>query len=159
MIRLLKTMSEPFEFSDPPKGHFMSLPKQLTNSLQILGDGRGCFTLYLLIVCFCLQGFYWLNYFIRWYKCASAGLTVLSVFMIANHAIRYIMERRRRNELEKRYTSPDTKLNTVECLSIWKTNLQCYLWTMPMHMIPLHFTLPHTFNNLNNFMQGSRCSC
>lgn len=102
-------MLELFEFSDPRKGHFMSLPKPLMNSLQILGNGRGCFNLYLLILWFCLQDFfYWLNFFIRWYKCASLGLTVLGAYLIANHAIRYILEKRRRSELQKRYASLPT---------------------------------------------------
>lgn len=41
--------------------------------------------------------------FNRWYKCASFGLTVFGVFMIAKHAVQYILERRRRWELQKRY--------------------------------------------------------
>ncbi|AES61874.2 putative aminoacyltransferase, E1 ubiquitin-activating enzyme [Medicago truncatula] len=47
----------------------------------------------------------------RWYKYASAGLTVLSVYMIANHAVRYILERRRRNELEKRVLAAAAKIS------------------------------------------------
>ncbi|WCJ21485.1 E3 Ubiquitin ligase family protein [Euphorbia peplus] len=38
----------------------------------------------------------------RWYKYASVGLTAFGVFLIAKHAIQYIMERRRRWELHCR---------------------------------------------------------
>lgn len=38
----------------------------------------------------------------RWYKYASMGLTAFGVFLIAKHAIKYIMERRRRRELQSR---------------------------------------------------------
>ncbi|KAK2403719.1 E3 Ubiquitin ligase family protein [Trifolium repens] len=37
-----------------------------------------------------------------WYKWASVGLTALGVYMIANHTIRYILERRHRREFQKR---------------------------------------------------------
>jgi len=33
------------------------------------------------------------------------GLTVFGAYLIAKHAIRYILERRRRSELQRRYTS------------------------------------------------------
>lgn len=39
----------------------------------------------------------------RLYKYASVGLTVFGIFLIAKHAIQYIMERRRRWELQSRY--------------------------------------------------------
>ncbi|KDP21507.1 hypothetical protein JCGZ_21978 [Jatropha curcas] len=38
----------------------------------------------------------------RWYRYASVGLTVFGVFLIAKHALDYIMERRRRWELQSR---------------------------------------------------------
>ncbi|GAU30711.1 hypothetical protein TSUD_39350 [Trifolium subterraneum] len=44
-----------------------------------------------------------------WYKCASVGLTALGVYMIANHAIRYILERRRRSEFQKRILAAAAK--------------------------------------------------
>ncbi|XP_004496072.1 E3 ubiquitin-protein ligase SP1 [Cicer arietinum] len=45
----------------------------------------------------------------RWYKCASLGLTVLGAYLIANHAIRYILEKRRRSELQKRVLAAAAK--------------------------------------------------
>uniref|UniRef100_A0A2P2KUC5 RING-type E3 ubiquitin transferase n=1 Tax=Rhizophora mucronata TaxID=61149 RepID=A0A2P2KUC5_RHIMU len=45
----------------------------------------------------------------RWYKYASMGLTVFGVFMLAKHAIRYIMERRRRWELQNRVLAAAAK--------------------------------------------------
>ncbi|KAK2403721.1 E3 Ubiquitin ligase family protein [Trifolium repens] len=45
----------------------------------------------------------------RLYKFASVGLTALGVYMIANHAIRYILERRRRSELQKRVLAAAAK--------------------------------------------------
>ncbi|KAL5561627.1 hypothetical protein UlMin_031374 [Ulmus minor] len=45
----------------------------------------------------------------RWYKYASAGLTVFGVYLIAKHAIQYIMERRRRLELQKRVLAAAAK--------------------------------------------------
>ncbi|KAF8394472.1 hypothetical protein HHK36_020680 [Tetracentron sinense] len=38
----------------------------------------------------------------RWYKYASMGFTVFGVYLIAKHAIQYIMERRRRREFQRR---------------------------------------------------------
>nr|DAD19373.1 TPA_asm: hypothetical protein HUJ06_020836 [Nelumbo nucifera] len=38
----------------------------------------------------------------RWYKYASMGFTVFGVYLIAKHAIQYIMERRRRWDLQRR---------------------------------------------------------
>jgi E3 ubiquitin-protein ligase MUL1 len=38
----------------------------------------------------------------RWYKYASMSLTVFGVYLIAKHAIRFLLERRRRRELQKR---------------------------------------------------------
>ncbi|QCE10436.1 Mitochondrial ubiquitin ligase activator of NFKB 1 [Vigna unguiculata] len=38
----------------------------------------------------------------RWYKYASMGLTVFGAYLIAKHAIGYILERRRRSELQRR---------------------------------------------------------
>lgn len=38
----------------------------------------------------------------RWYKYASMGFTVFGVYLIAKHAMQYIMERRRRSELQRR---------------------------------------------------------
>jgi len=38
-------MTGPFEFSDLPKGHFMSLAKRLMNTLRNLWIMLGCFTL------------------------------------------------------------------------------------------------------------------
>lgn len=38
----------------------------------------------------------------RWYKYASLGFTVFGFYLIAKHAIRYVMERRRRWELQRR---------------------------------------------------------
>ena len=41
--------------------------------------------------------------FTRWYKYASMGLTAFGVYLIAKHAIQYVMQRRRRWELQRRY--------------------------------------------------------
>ncbi|RWR95358.1 E3 ubiquitin-protein ligase SP1 [Cinnamomum micranthum f. kanehirae] len=38
----------------------------------------------------------------RWYQYASMGFTVVGVYLIAKHAIHYILERRRRRDLQKR---------------------------------------------------------
>ncbi|XP_061349269.1 E3 ubiquitin-protein ligase SP1 isoform X1 [Gastrolobium bilobum] len=45
----------------------------------------------------------------RWYKYASAGLTVFGAYLIAKHAIRYILERRRRIEMQKRVLAAAAK--------------------------------------------------
>ncbi|KAK0580428.1 hypothetical protein LWI29_001917 [Acer saccharum] len=50
----------------------------------------------------------------RWYKYASVGLTVFGVFMIAKHAIHYILERRRRWELQKRVLDAAAKRSGQE---------------------------------------------
>ncbi|CAK8572896.1 unnamed protein product [Lathyrus sativus] len=47
----------------------------------------------------------------RWYKFASMGLTVFGVYLIANHAIRYIMEKRHRNEIQKRVLAAAAKMS------------------------------------------------
>lgn len=44
----------------------------------------------------------------RWYKYASAGFTVFGFYLIAKHAFRYMMERRRHWELKKRYNSENS---------------------------------------------------
>ncbi|CAL9774149.1 unnamed protein product [Musa acuminata subsp. burmannicoides] len=41
----------------------------------------------------------------RWYQFASMGFTVFGVFLLAKHALQYILERRRRRELQKRVLS------------------------------------------------------
>ncbi|OAY85734.1 Mitochondrial ubiquitin ligase activator of nfkb 1 [Ananas comosus] len=38
----------------------------------------------------------------RWYQFASMGFTVFGVFLLAKHALQYVLERRRRWELQKR---------------------------------------------------------
>ncbi|KAG6703694.1 hypothetical protein I3842_07G098200 [Carya illinoinensis] len=45
----------------------------------------------------------------RWYKYASMGLTVFGVYLIAKHSFHYIMERRRRWELQKRVLATAAK--------------------------------------------------
>ncbi|KAJ8453239.1 hypothetical protein Cgig2_008123 [Carnegiea gigantea] len=45
----------------------------------------------------------------RWYKFASLGFTVFGVYLIAKHAIRIILERRRRWELHKRVLAAAAK--------------------------------------------------
>nr|CAD1829220.1 unnamed protein product [Ananas comosus var. bracteatus] len=40
--------------------------------------------------------------FNRWYQFASMGFTVFGVFLLAKHALQYVLERRRRWELQKR---------------------------------------------------------
>ncbi|GAV78716.1 GIDE domain-containing protein/zf-C3HC4_3 domain-containing protein [Cephalotus follicularis] len=45
----------------------------------------------------------------RWYKYASMGLTVFGVFLITKHAIHYILERRRRRELQRRVLAAAAK--------------------------------------------------
>ncbi|WJX13786.1 Subtilisin-like protease 1 [Trifolium repens] len=47
-----------------------------------------------------------------WYKWASVGLTALGVYMIANHAIRYILERRHRREFQKRLLAAATAMRS-----------------------------------------------
>lgn len=39
----------------------------------------------------------------RWYKYASMGLGIFGLYLVTKHAILYLMERRRRWELQKRY--------------------------------------------------------
>lgn len=46
-----------------------------------------------------------IDVFTRLYKYASLGLTVFGVYLIAKHSVHYIMERKRRWELQKRYVS------------------------------------------------------
>ncbi|KAH7577491.1 hypothetical protein ACOSP7_001587 [Xanthoceras sorbifolium] len=50
----------------------------------------------------------------RWYKHASVGLTVFGVLMIAKRAIQYILERRRRWELQKRVLAAAAKKSGQE---------------------------------------------
>ncbi|KAL1331494.1 E3 ubiquitin-protein ligase SP1 [Arachis ipaensis] len=45
----------------------------------------------------------------RWYKYASMGLTLFGAYLIAKHAIRFILERRRRCELQKRVLAAAAK--------------------------------------------------
>ncbi|XP_073300296.1 E3 ubiquitin-protein ligase SP1 isoform X1 [Primulina huaijiensis] len=45
----------------------------------------------------------------RWYKCASLGLTVFGVYLIAKHAFQYFMERRRHWEMRKRVLAAAAK--------------------------------------------------
>lgn len=45
----------------------------------------------------------------RWYKYASMGLTFLGVFLIAKRSIEYVLERRRRRELQKRVLAAAAK--------------------------------------------------
>ncbi|XP_044493029.1 E3 ubiquitin-protein ligase SP1 [Mangifera indica] len=45
----------------------------------------------------------------RWYKYASVGLTVFGVFLIAKRSVQYLLERRRRWELQKRVLAAATK--------------------------------------------------
>ncbi|KAF8401610.1 hypothetical protein HHK36_012556 [Tetracentron sinense] len=54
----------------------------------------------------------------RWYKYASMGLTFFGVYLMAKHAIQYIMERRRRRELQRRqvllvFSMVDWNLNII----------------------------------------------
>ncbi|RWW17740.1 hypothetical protein BHE74_00029446 [Ensete ventricosum] len=42
------------------------------------------------------------NILSRWYQFASMGFTVFGVFLLAKHALQYILERKRRRELQKR---------------------------------------------------------
>ncbi|XWS46778.1 hypothetical protein CRYUN_Cryun14cG0097200 [Craigia yunnanensis] len=45
----------------------------------------------------------------RWYKYASFGLTIFGVFLITKHAIHYVLERRRRWELQRRVLAAAAK--------------------------------------------------
>ncbi|KAB2600772.1 mitochondrial ubiquitin ligase activator of NFKB 1 [Pyrus ussuriensis x Pyrus communis] len=45
----------------------------------------------------------------RWYKYASVGLTVFGVYLVAKHSIRYIIERKRLWELQKRVVAAAAK--------------------------------------------------
>ncbi|TKY62486.1 Mitochondrial ubiquitin ligase activator of nfkb 1 [Spatholobus suberectus] len=45
----------------------------------------------------------------RWYKCASMGLTIFGVYVIAKHLIQHILERRRRYKLQKRVLAAAAK--------------------------------------------------
>ncbi|TQD86508.1 hypothetical protein C1H46_027997 [Malus baccata] len=45
----------------------------------------------------------------RWYKYASVGLTVFGVYLVAKHSIQYIIERKRRWELQKRVLAAAAK--------------------------------------------------
>ncbi|XP_054802429.1 E3 ubiquitin-protein ligase SP1 isoform X1 [Prosopis cineraria] len=45
----------------------------------------------------------------RWYKYASVGLTLFGAYLMAKHAIQYILERRRRCELQKRVLAAAAK--------------------------------------------------
>ncbi|XVE77739.1 hypothetical protein DITRI_Ditri13aG0086800 [Diplodiscus trichospermus] len=45
----------------------------------------------------------------RWYKYTSFGLTIFGVFLITKHAIHYILERRRRWELQRRVLAAAAK--------------------------------------------------
>lgn len=45
----------------------------------------------------------------RWYQFASMGLTVYGVYLLAKHAVQYIMERKRRNDLQKRVLAAATQ--------------------------------------------------
>lgn len=51
--------------------------------------------------------------FYRLYKYASMGLTVFGVFLITKHVIDFLLERRQRREIQKRY---------VKHLSVYKAN-------------------------------------
>ncbi|XP_050238856.1 E3 ubiquitin-protein ligase SP1 isoform X2 [Mercurialis annua] len=50
----------------------------------------------------------------RWYKYASAGLSIFGVFLIAKHAIQYIIERRRRWEFHSRVLAAAAKKQDEE---------------------------------------------
>ncbi|XP_078446795.1 E3 Ubiquitin ligase family protein [Wolffia australiana] len=45
----------------------------------------------------------------RWYKYASAGFTIFGVYLLAKHAVRFILERRRRWDLQKRVLAAAAK--------------------------------------------------
>ncbi|KAM1344016.1 hypothetical protein EV1_008121 [Malus domestica] len=45
----------------------------------------------------------------RWYKYASVGLTVFGVYLVAKHSIQYIIERKRRWEMQKRVLAAAAK--------------------------------------------------
>ncbi|XP_034227700.1 E3 ubiquitin-protein ligase SP1-like isoform X2 [Prunus dulcis] len=45
----------------------------------------------------------------RWYKYASLGLTVFGVYLVAKHSVQYILERRRRWELQRRVLAAAAK--------------------------------------------------
>ncbi|XP_019055920.1 PREDICTED: E3 ubiquitin-protein ligase SP1-like isoform X2 [Nelumbo nucifera] len=62
----------------PPKGPFYVSPKSIDQLIANLGKQA------------------------RWYKYSSMGFTIFGVYLIAKHAIQYIIERRRRWDLQRR---------------------------------------------------------
>lgn len=58
------------------------------------------------LMCLLMVCFFWslinIDLFTRWYKYASLGLTVFGVYLVAKHSVQYILERRRRWELQRR---------------------------------------------------------
>lgn len=85
----------------------MYLPRVLMNSLQTSGNGQGCISLHILLIYIYPVGQKEIDndLFTRWYKYASFGLTIFGAFLMAKRAIQYIMERKRRWVLQKRYIS------------------------------------------------------
>lgn len=92
----------------PHKGPFYVSPKTIDQLIANLGKWArllySCIDVYLMFWCVS----FWIdsNALVRWYKYASVGLTLFGAYLMAKHAIQYILERRRRGELQKRYTSP-----------------------------------------------------
>ncbi|KAL5123739.1 E3 ubiquitin-protein ligase SP1 [Glycine soja] len=74
-----------FRIQRPHKGPFYVSPKTIDQLIANLGKWA------------------------RWYKYASMGLTVFGAYLIAKHAIRYILERRRRSELQRRVLAAAAK--------------------------------------------------
>ncbi|XP_039035823.1 E3 ubiquitin-protein ligase SP1-like [Hibiscus syriacus] len=95
----------------------------------------------------------------RLYKYASCGLTIFGVFLITKHAIRYILERRRRRELQRRVlaaaakrSGPDTEDPTLKAENGEETKRDCI---MPNLCV---ICLEHEYNAV--FIQcGHMCCC
>jgi E3 ubiquitin-protein ligase MUL1 len=102
----------------PHKGPFYVSPRPIDQLIANLGKwARLCLCIYLhassspsfffffFFFFFKIKNLNTINrdVFNRWYKYASMGLTAFGVYLIAKRAFQYIMERRRRWELQKRY--------------------------------------------------------
>ncbi|XVF21827.1 hypothetical protein REPUB_Repub12eG0123300 [Reevesia pubescens] len=70
----------------------------------------------------------------RWYKYTSFGLTIFGVFLITKHAIHYVLERRRRWELQRRVLAAAAKSlgpdNEGNSLAVLKDGY--YSWLCPL---------------------------
>lgn len=90
----------------PHKGPFYVSPKTIDQLIINLGKWARlliCMNKYMVFVfLFPFEVEFKENKFCRWYKYASVGLTAFGVYLIAKHAIEYIMERRRRSELQRK---------------------------------------------------------